>query len=64
MGRGLALVTEMRDQSLKTILPDSGAGLVEGKEEAVAATDGLTRLSRDAIRQRFEERFNSRNGTL
>jgi hypothetical protein len=34
--------------------------VVEGKEEAVAATDRLSRLSRRAIRQRFEERFTSR----
>src|SRR5207247_9858100 len=36
-------------------------GFVVGdEEEAVAATDGLSRLSRGAIRQRFEERFTAR----
>ena len=34
--------------------------MVERKEEAVAATDQLSRLSRGAIRRRFEERFTAR----
>src|SRR5262249_33124709 len=34
--------------------------IVEGKEEAVAATDRISGLSRRAIRQRFEERFTVR----
>jgi len=34
--------------------------IVERKEEAVAATDQLSRLSRGAIRWRFEERFTAR----
>jgi glycosyltransferase involved in cell wall biosynthesis len=34
--------------------------IVERKEEAVAATDQLSRLSRGAIRRRFEERFTAR----
>jgi hypothetical protein len=33
---------------------------VQGKEEAVAATDRLSGLSRRAIRQRFEDRFTAR----
>jgi glycosyltransferase involved in cell wall biosynthesis len=43
------------------IIADGLTGfLVEGKEEAVAACDRVRRLSRDTIRQRFEERFTSR----
>ena len=34
--------------------------IVERKEEAVAATDQLSRLARGAIRRRFEERFTAR----
>ena len=34
--------------------------IVERKEEAIAATDQLSRLSRGAIRRRFEERFTAR----
>jgi hypothetical protein len=34
--------------------------VVEGKEEAVAATHRLSALSRRDIRQRFEERFTAR----
>src|SRR5438552_8891490 len=34
--------------------------IVEGEEEAVAAADKLSRLSRGAIRRRFEERFTAR----
>src|SRR5262249_52406314 len=34
--------------------------IVERKEEAVAASDHLSRLSRGAIRRRFEERFTAR----
>jgi hypothetical protein len=47
--------------SVPEIVEDGMTGfVVEGKEEAVAATDGLTRLSRGAIRRRFEERFTAR----
>ena len=47
--------------SVPEIIEDGLTGfVVEGKEEAVAATDRLSRLSRRAIRQRFEERFTSR----
>jgi glycosyltransferase involved in cell wall biosynthesis len=43
------------------IIEDGLTGLVvEGKEEAVAATDRLSGLSRRAIRQRFEDRFTAR----
>ena len=34
--------------------------IVERKEETVVATDQLSRLSRGAIRRRFEERFTAR----
>jgi hypothetical protein len=34
--------------------------VVEDEKEAVAATHRLSRLSRSAIRQRFEERFTAR----
>ncbi len=47
--------------SVPEILEDGLTGFVVGdEEEAVAATDGLSRLSRGAIRQRFEERFTAR----
>jgi glycosyltransferase involved in cell wall biosynthesis len=47
--------------SVPEIIEDGLTGfVVEGKEEAVAATRRLSRLSRRAIRQRFEERFTSR----
>src|SRR5262249_34065704 len=47
--------------SVPEIVEDGLTGfVVEGKEEAVAATDRLSRLSRRAIRQRFEERFTTR----
>jgi glycosyltransferase involved in cell wall biosynthesis len=47
--------------SVPEIVEDGLTGfVVEGKEEAVAATDRLSRLSRRAIRQRFEERFTAR----
>jgi glycosyltransferase involved in cell wall biosynthesis len=47
--------------SVPEIVEDGLTGfVVEGMEEAVAATDRLSRLSRRAIRQRFEERFTSR----
>ena len=47
--------------SVPEIIEDGRTGfVVEGKEEAIAATDRLSRLSRHAIRQRFEERFTAR----
>ena len=47
--------------SVPEIVEDGLTGFVVGdEEEAVAATDGLSRLSRGAIRQRFEERFTAR----
>jgi len=47
--------------SVPEIIEDGLTGfVVEGKEEAIAATDRLSRLSRRAIRQRFEERFTAR----
>src|SRR5262249_48670540 len=47
--------------SVPEIIEDGLTGfVVEGKKEAVAATRRLSRLSRRAIRQRFEERFTSR----
>jgi glycosyltransferase involved in cell wall biosynthesis len=47
--------------SVPEIIEDGLTGfVVKGKEEAVAASDRLPRLSRDTIRQRFEERFTAR----
>jgi hypothetical protein len=47
--------------SVPEIVEDGLTGfVVESKEEAVAATDRLSRLSRRAIRRRFEERFTAR----
>ena len=47
--------------SVPEIVDDGLTGfIVEGKEEAVAVTDRLPRLSRGTIRQRFEERFTAR----
>jgi glycosyltransferase involved in cell wall biosynthesis len=47
--------------SVPEIVEDGLTGfVVEDEEEAVAATDGLSRLSRGAIRQRFEARFTAR----
>jgi glycosyltransferase involved in cell wall biosynthesis len=47
--------------SVPEIVEDRLTGfIIERKEEAVAATDQLSRLSRDAIRRRFEERFTAR----
>jgi hypothetical protein len=47
--------------SVPEIVEDGLTGfIVEGKEEAVAVTDRLSRLSRGTIRQRFEERFTAR----
>jgi len=47
--------------SVPEIIEDGLTGfVVEGKEEAIAATDRLSWLSRRAIRQRFEERFTAR----
>jgi glycosyltransferase involved in cell wall biosynthesis len=47
--------------SVPEIVEDGLTGfVVEGGEEAVAATDRLSRLSRGAIRRRFEERFTAR----
>jgi glycosyltransferase involved in cell wall biosynthesis len=47
--------------SVPEIVEDGLTGfIVENKEEAVAATDRLSRLSRRAIRRRFEERFTAR----
>jgi glycosyltransferase involved in cell wall biosynthesis len=47
--------------SVPEIIEDGLTGfVVEGKEEAVAATDRLSGLSRRAIRQRFEDRFTAR----
>jgi glycosyltransferase involved in cell wall biosynthesis len=47
--------------SVPEIVEDGLTGfIVERKEEAVAATDQLSRLSRGAIRRRFEERFTAR----
>jgi glycosyltransferase involved in cell wall biosynthesis len=47
--------------SISEIIEDGLTGfVVECKEEAVAATGQLSRLSRRAIRQRFEERFTAR----
>jgi hypothetical protein len=47
--------------SVPEIVEDGLTGfIVERKEEAVAATDHLSRLSRGAIRRRFEERFTAR----
>src|SRR5262249_27123151 len=50
--------------SVPEIVEDGLTGfIVERKEEAVAATDQLSRLSRGAIRRRFEERFTARRMT-
>jgi glycosyltransferase involved in cell wall biosynthesis len=47
--------------SVPEIVEDGLTGfVVKDEEEAVAATDRLSRLSRGAIRQRFEERFTAR----
>jgi glycosyltransferase involved in cell wall biosynthesis len=47
--------------SVPEIIEDGLTGfVVQGKEEAVAATDRLSGLSRRAIRQRFEDRFTAR----
>jgi len=47
--------------SVPEIVEDGLTGfIVERKEEAVAATDQLSRLSRGAIRRRFEEGFTAR----
>jgi len=47
--------------SVPEIVEDGLTGfIVERKEEAVAVTDQLSRLSRGAIRRRFEERFTAR----
>jgi glycosyltransferase involved in cell wall biosynthesis len=47
--------------SVPEIVEDGLTGfIVERKEEAVAASDHLSRLSRGAIRRRFEERFTAR----
>jgi glycosyltransferase involved in cell wall biosynthesis len=47
--------------SVPEIIEDGLTGfVVKDKEEAVAASDRLPRLSRDTIRQRFEERFTAR----
>src|SRR6266567_7622278 len=47
--------------SVPEIVEDGLTGfVVESKEEAVAATGQLSRLSRGAIRRRFEERFTAR----
>jgi glycosyltransferase involved in cell wall biosynthesis len=47
--------------SVPEIIEDGLTGfVVKGKEEAVAATDRLSGLSRRAIRQRFEDRFTAR----
>ena len=47
--------------SVPEIVEDGLTGfVVKGREEAVAATDRLSQLSRRAIRQRFEERFTAR----
>ena len=47
--------------SVPEIIEDGLTGfVVEGKEEAVAASDRLSRLSRRAIRERFEKRFTAR----
>jgi glycosyltransferase involved in cell wall biosynthesis len=47
--------------SVPEIVEDGLTGfVVEGKEEAIAVTDRLSRLSRRTIRQRFEERFTAR----
>ena len=47
--------------SVPEIIEDGLTGfVVEGKEEAIAATDQLSRLSRGAIRRRFEKRFTAR----
>jgi len=51
--------------SVPEIVEDGLTGfIVERKEEAVAATDQLSRLSRGAIRRRFEERFTARRMAL
>jgi glycosyltransferase involved in cell wall biosynthesis len=47
--------------AVSEIVEDGLTGfVVENEKEAVAATDRLARLSRRAIRQRFEERFTAR----
>src|SRR5262249_33441363 len=47
--------------SVPEIVEDGLTGfIVERKEEAVAASDQLSRLSRGAIRRHFEERFTAR----
>jgi glycosyltransferase involved in cell wall biosynthesis len=47
--------------SVPEIVEDGLTGfVVEGKEDAVAAANRLSRLSRGTIRQRFEERFTAR----
>jgi glycosyltransferase involved in cell wall biosynthesis len=47
--------------SVPEIVEDGVTGfVVEDEKEAVAATHRLSRLSRSAIRQRFEERFTAR----
>jgi glycosyltransferase involved in cell wall biosynthesis len=52
-------VIEFNRGSVPEIVEDGLTGfVVEGEEEA--ATDRLSRLSRGAIRRRFEERFTAR----
>ncbi len=47
--------------SVPEIVEDGVTGfVVENEKEAVAATHRLSRLSRSAIRRRFEERFTAR----
>ena len=47
--------------SVPEIIEDGLTGfVVQGKEEAVAASDRLSQLSRRAIRERFEKRFTAR----
>jgi glycosyltransferase involved in cell wall biosynthesis len=47
--------------SVPEIVEDGVTGfVVEDEKEAVAATQRLSRLSRGAIRRRFEERFTAR----
>jgi glycosyltransferase involved in cell wall biosynthesis len=47
--------------SVPEIIEDGLTGfVVEDEKEALVATDRLSRLSRGAIRRRFEERFTAR----
>src|SRR5262249_14964418 len=60
MACGTPVIAFNRGSVTEIVDHGSTGFVVEGKEEAVAATDQLSRLSRGAIRRRFEERFTAR----